>query len=230
MDQLPKIRLKNPDINIYSIFDDQFKLYGDIINVNFSEKDLFDIDLMIELPMEGNSYIAKSDELHKSRILCSIGEDVYGGLPFQIGYVAGYNNECNGFEYHQCSETMVFLTDAIIFLGQRHDLIENQYDINKSKAFFVPKGRCVELFSTTLHYSPCRIAKDGFKAVVFLLLNTNSPINEKNGICTKTNKWVITHPSKNQKIKEGVFPGLIGEIISINELNLDENNTMNISI
>ena len=82
----------------------------------------------------------------------------------------------------------------------------------------MPKGTAVEMYQTTLHLSPCRVCDAGFKGVVILPRGTNTPLDEKtpNGdpeskLLLQRNKWVIAHPEREPLIKQGAYPGLLGE-------------------
>ena len=84
------------------------------------------------------------------------------------GVVTGKNKVLNGLEYHQCSETIIAVTDYILALGKRQDMVGNDYDIEKCELFYIPKGTVVELYATTLHYTPITV-KNSFKSICFLL-------------------------------------------------------------
>ncbi|MGN0976272.1 MAG: DUF4867 family protein, partial [Gemmiger sp.] len=84
--------------------------------------------------------------------------------------------------------------------------------------FFVPKGTAIEMYQTTLHLSPCRVCDSGFKGIVILPRGTNTPLDAKPvnptgeaRLLLQRNKWVIAHPEREPLIKQGAFPGLLGE-------------------
>lgn len=84
--------------------------------------------------------------------------------------------------------------------------------------FFQSKGSAVELYSTTLHYTPCKVSEEGFMTLVILPEGTNAPLentSNKNILLTKKNKFFMTHPSQKAKVESGNHPGLIGELIKI---------------
>ena len=61
----------------------------------------------------------------------------------------------NALEYHRSSEANVAATDVILLLGQQSDITDDfKYDTAQLEAFFVPAGTAVELYATTLHYTP----------------------------------------------------------------------------
>ncbi|MCD8007843.1 MAG: DUF4867 family protein, partial [Clostridiales bacterium] len=55
-------------------------------------------------------------------------------------------------------------------------------------------------------------------AIVILPRGTNTPLEEKtvtddpeSRLLLQTNKWVIAHPEREPLIRQGAFPGLLGE-------------------
>ena len=116
------------------------------------------------------------------------------------------------------SEINVAVTDFMLILGHVWQIEDNTYRFENAKVFFVPKGTAVEMYQTTLHLSPCRVCDAGFKGVVILPRGTNTPLDEKtpNGdpeskLLLQRNKWVIAHPEREPLIKQGAYPGLLGE-------------------
>jgi hypothetical protein len=215
MNLLQSLKDKNKHIEIKECIDADFLRFGQVITDFDTSLIIDDIESLVQSPISGNTYNPHFDDLTKFDILNEIGNRVYGGMSFQIGFVAGHNNEFNGMEYHQCSETLLPISDCLLFLGSRVDLVDNEYDMKKAEAFYLRKGQLIELYSTTLHYTPCRVSSDAFKVLIYLLDSTNSPLNGKYGILAKKNKWVITHPSKVNKISEGVYPGLMGDLVEV---------------
>ena len=78
-----------------------------------------------------------------------------------------------------------------------------------------------DLYSTTLHYTPCHLDENiGFRCVVVLLKGTNTPFttdeikNDQDKLLGKRNKWVIAHPD-SPKAKAGAYVGLIGENLEL---------------
>ena len=84
--------------------------------------------------------------------------------------------------------------------------------------FFVEKGTAVEMYQTTLHLSPCRTSDEGFKDIVILPRGTNTPFkrrpepaDQEGKLLLQRNKWVIAHPEREPLIRQGAYPGLLGE-------------------
>ncbi|MBO5302810.1 MAG: DUF4867 family protein [Lachnospiraceae bacterium] len=137
-------------------------------------------------------------------------------MDIQAGRCVGHNQELNGIEYHQGSETIIALTDLLLILGKRSNMKQNHYDLSKTELFYVEKGTCIELYATTLHYTPCQVNEDGFATICILPKGTNMPVDKTDcEILTKKNKFFITHPSMTSKIEQGAKPYLSGDIVKI---------------
>lgn len=207
------------DVKIFSVFDDEFKTYGNVVTgydfnelIAYMEKDT-------DIPENGNIYVASVPEMERANIVNAIRGEIYGGMPIQVGYCNGRNTTYNGFEYHKGSEINVAVTDFMLVLGHTWQIAKDgTYKVEDAKVFFVPKGTAIEMFQTTLHLSPCRVYDEGFKGIVILPQGTNTPLKSKpanregeNKLLLQKNKWVIAHPEREPLIKQGAFPGLIGE-------------------
>ncbi len=108
----------------------------------------------------------------------------------------------------------------MLVLGHTWEIKDNTYRIEDVKVFFVEKGTAIEMYQTTLHLSPCRVSDIGFKDVVILPRGTNTPLNNggadeaaigEERLLLQKNKWVIAHPDREPLIKQGAYPGLLGE-------------------
>ncbi|MBB6054929.1 hypothetical protein HNR75_000801 [Tolumonas osonensis] len=204
-------------MNIVSVLDEKFKCYGSVLNgYNFDEIIKYSL-INIQLPEFGNLYEPAIPAISEFEEIKNIKSKVYGELPIQAGYVTGHNQSLTGLEYHQGSETIIAITDLILILGKRQDLIDDCFLSEKAEVFFVNAGQAVELYGTTLHYTPCKTSLEPFLAVVVLPDGTNRPLSEKRNesLLFKKNKWFITHTSEKEKVKNGAFPGLLGKIIKI---------------
>ncbi|MET3211586.1 UNVERIFIED_CONTAM: hypothetical protein ABIC26_004553 [Paenibacillus sp. PvR008] len=78
----------------------------------------------------------------------------------------------------------------------------------------------VELYSTTLHYAPCKVDSEGYLTIVILPSGTNMPIEagedgRGNPLLTQKNKFLMVHSSQTEKIAAGVHPGLHGKLLNI---------------
>lgn len=207
---LEKIRTLNPDYQIHEL-DDSFKEYGRIIKQDMQEA----IDYATTY-QNTNAYDTSVQVLEEMPCIQDLINDIYGYLDVMAGVVTGKNEVLNGLEYHQCSETIIAVTDYILALGKRQDMEGNDYDIEKCVLFYVPKGTVVELYATTLHYTPITV-KDSFKTICLLLRGTGDSC-QRRGILKKKNKWFIAHKDNVEKVQAGDYPGLKGKMIRIKYL------------
>lgn len=208
---LEKLREKNPDIKIYSVFDEEFKEYGVVIN---------DIDLTefisesekLEFPKEGSLYLPSVESLEKCSSFPAVCERIFGNLKAQMGVTIGYSSFLNATEWHTCSEFNVAVTDLVLILGNRADLKNNTIDSSQMKVFFVPKGCAIEVYATTLHFCPCQVNDNGFICLVGLLKGTNVPLEEPSSdkYLFRFNKWIIAHNDNTSLLDRGVMPGISG--------------------
>jgi len=206
------------DVKIYSVFSDEFKPYGRIVEgydfceiIDYMEKNT-------SIPDTGNIYVPSVDEMEKLAIKQEVEYILYGGMPIQIGYCNGRNSTYNGFEYHKGSEINIAVSSFMLVLGHVWEIEDNKFYVGKEKVFFVPKGTAIEMYETTLHLSPCKISDDGFKGVVILPKGTNTPHTSKhvNGdkesqLLLQKNKWVLAHKDRKPLIDQGAYPGFVGE-------------------
>ena len=214
------VKANNMNLTIKSIDDYSFVDYGTVITDIDCTPYLEYMD-MAQIPSEGNVYEPTIEDMERLEVTNRISSSIYGEMPIQVGYCNGNNRHLNGFEYHKGSETIYAVTDLVLMLGKVKDIKNDMYDSSKVEIFFVPKGVTVELYQTTLHFSPCEVNSDGFKAVIILPKGTNLPLeNEKyndkeSKTLFKKNKWLIVHESNERFIKLGVHVGITGENISI---------------
>lgn len=214
--QLEKIRGLNPNHEIHFIDDSRFREYGKLLQ-GFEFDLLFQyVEENVTIPHEGNMYSASVRKIEDFEAIKSIQARIYGQLEVEAGVCAGQNTALTGVEYHQGSEVVIAVTDCILIIGRVQDMIGNTYHSSQTEIFYMKRGQAVELYGTTLHYTPCKVEEDGFMTVIILLKDTNMPIKKVgNGILTKKNKWFIAHQSQKAKIESGAYPGLIGSLVDI---------------
>ncbi|WP_027309110.1 DUF4867 family protein [Caloramator sp. ALD01] len=212
---LYELKNKN-DFNIYSVYDKEFKEYGRVLEgYDFSEVIRY-MDEKTSVPSEGNIYVASCEEMEVLNIKDKIQEGVYGFMDIQIGYCNGNNSRLNALEYHKGSEVNVAVTDLVLFLSRVFDMDGLNLDTRNVKAFYLPKGTAVEIYSTTMHFAPCRVSDDGFKCVVILPKGTNTPITKfgegvgEERLLFMKNKWIIAHGDRQDLINRGAHRGLVG--------------------
>ena len=213
---LSALQKKNPHLKILDIFSPEFKKYGEIYDGKpFSE--LFEKMESTPLPTEGNIYVASDEGLESLSIFEKLSRNYYGEMPVQIGYCNGQNTKINALEYHKGEEINLAVTDLVLFLGCISQLKDDTLSTDELECFFVPKGTAYSMYSTTLHFSPCKVHMDGFRCTVILPRGTNSPLSEKKETVFEhdktlwmTNKWLIGH-KESKPVSNGAFCGLTGE-------------------
>lgn len=215
LDRLNKVN----DVKIYSVNDEKFRSYGRVLE-GYDFSALIDyMESETPVPENGNVYVPSVEEMEKLPVKAEVEKTLYGEMPVQIGYCNGRNTTFNGFEYHKAPEINIAVTDFMLVLGHSYDIADdNTYRTEQAEVFFVPKGTAIEMFGTTLHLSPLRVCDGGFKDVVILPKGTNTPLDEKrvnddreSKLLLLKNKWVVAHPEREPLIKQGAFPGVIGE-------------------
>ncbi|HIV85243.1 MAG TPA: DUF4867 family protein [Candidatus Monoglobus merdigallinarum] len=169
-------------------------------------------------------YVPSCPELEALPVKQLLSDNVYGGMPVQIGYCNGTNTKLNCLEYHRDSEIDIADDDVVLLLGSQQDAAKGEYDTAKIEAFLCPKGTGVELYATTLHYAPCS-AKLGqpFRVVIVLPKGTNEDKPDIEITCSEDerlfarNKWLIAHPEAPEAA-QGAVVALTGENIDIKDL------------
>lgn len=207
------------DVPVRSVFDPAFAPYGRVLEgFDFTPLTRY-LTQETAIPENGNVYVASVPEMEAIEPLFSQVRDlIYGGMPIQIGYCNGRNTTYNGFEYHKGSEINVAATAFCLVLGHLWQVRDNTFRVEDAAVFYVPQGTAIEFYQTTLHLSPCRVCDEGFRGVVILPRGTNTPLDfrpeggsPETRLLLQKNKWVIAHPDREPLIRQGAFPGLIGE-------------------
>ncbi len=220
---LSALQNKNSHLKILDISSSEFKKYGEVFSPEpFCE--LFEKMESTPLPSEGNVYVASDGELEKLSIFEKLEKNYYGSMPVEIGYCNGQNTKINALEYHKGEEINLAVTDLVLFLGQVQRLKDNTLSTDELECFFVPKGTAYSMYSTTLHFSPCKVHESGFRCAVILPRGTNSPLTgereqifEHDKTLWMTNKWLIGH-RESKPVSNGAFCGLTGENYELNPL------------
>lgn len=218
MNNLDRVKSLNKNIDIFTVNDDCFKVFGAVIN-GLSLDELIDVASKTDLPEAGNVYVGSYKPFESLSVKDVFQNEIFGETQIQMGFCNGHGFKLNGLEYHKSSEVFVAVTDSILLLGLVTDINNNEYDSKNVKAFFVEKGTCLELYATTLHFAPCRVLESGFKSVIILPKYTNDDLEKpsKNSpTLFKNNKWLLAH-KENEVLKgRGAYPGIFGENLSIN--------------
>ena len=204
-------------MEILKVTDKAFQSYGKVIQ-GIDVSDL--LEALKETPQPDDVvYVASDEKLEACPCVEKISYSLYGGMPIQAGYCNGNNVLLNAVEYHRDSEVNVAQTDMILILGKEQDIEEDgTYDTGKMEAFLVPAGTVIEVYATTLHYAPCNVNGQKFRAAVILPKGTNTeapkPQNntKEDKLLFARNKWLIAHEEAGI---EGAFVGLKGENLSV---------------
>jgi hypothetical protein len=213
---LQKLNQKNHSFSIKHVTSESFSKYGRILNSSLYQG-AFEYLEGTRIPSEGNFYIAHDQEFADYVNDKSIYADVFGYMPIQFGYVNGNNSYLNALEYHKSSEINVIHTTLVLLLGKVEDINNNEYDSALLEAFYIPENTVVEIYSSTLHFSPCKVTDSGFKCGVILPYGTNmdfvkaSHLNSNEDyLLFKTNKWLLAHPDNDALIQKGAYKGIKG--------------------
>ena len=211
-------------MKIYSVFDPEFKPYGQIVKgLDDAVQEI--LAGLAETPLpDGVGYVPTDPILQELPAAVEISEHCFGGMPTQLGWCNGHNTKLNCLEYHRDSEFNLGTEDFILLLARQEEIVDGILDTSKVKAFKAPAGTLIECFATTLHYAPCHAdASKGFRVLVALpwLTNTDRPVMEnktaEDEIMTARNKWLLAHPDSSEA-KSGAKVGLSGENIDIANL------------
>ena len=211
-------------MKIYSVFDPEFKPYGQIVKgLDDAVQEI--LAGLAETPLpDGVGYVPTDPILQELPAAVEISEHCFGGMPTQLGWCNGHNTKLNCLEYHRDSEFNLGTQDFILLLARQEEIVDGILDTSKVKAFKAPAGTMVECYATTLHYAPCHAdASKGFRVLVALpwLTNTDRPVMEnktaEDEIMTARNKWLLAHPDSSEA-KSGAKVGLSGENIDIANL------------
>lgn len=210
-------------LKIQSVNDASFAQYGRVVKgYDFSE--LLDVLRSTSDAPENVIYVPSDDKLEALPVMRELEDNIYGGMPIQIGYCNGTNTMLNCLEYHRDSEIDIAADDIVLLLGRQQDAADGEYDSSKVEAFLCPKGCAVELYATTLHYAPCSAKKDApFRVVIVLPRGTNlekpniSPKCNEDKRLFARNKWLIAHPDSSAASK-GAVTAIKGENIDISPL------------
>ena len=209
-------------MKIYSVTDAAFRPYGKILE-GYDTAPLCAAMRSIPMPEQGTAYEPSIPVLEECALYGALQNNAYGGRPIQLGLCWGYNTRLNCLEYHRDSEVNVGARDFILLLGKQDEIENGVLDTGKVKAFRVPAGTVVEVFNTTLHYTPCMVDDGGFQVMVALPAGTNGPRPEAaadmpaagDSYCYwKADKWVLCH-ADSPKAAEGGYVGLVGKNLDI---------------
>ena len=208
-------------MKIHSVFDPEFKPYGQIVE-GMEEAAAEICAVLATTPLaEGVAYTAEEPRLQQLPAMREVSQRLFGGMPVQLGWCNGYNTKLNCLEYHRDSEFNVGTEDFVLLLARQEEIRDGVLDTEKVKAFWVPAGVMIECYATTLHYAPCHAdPAKGFRVLIALPrgTNTDKPVFEpkswEDRLLRARNKWLLAHADAPEAA-DGAYVGLVGENIDI---------------
>lgn len=208
-------------MKIHSVYDEEFRPYGKVL-AGYDVSALVDaLEKVSPLPDEETIYVASDPTLEQLPEAVLLQNNVYGGMPIQLGYCNGHNTKLNCLEYHRDSEVNLGTEDFILLLGCEEDIRDGKLDTSLVKAFLCPAGTMIEVYATTLHYAPCEVASGrGFRVLVVLPRGTNTEKPVINDFSAEDrwlwakNKWLLAH-ADSAEAAQGAYVGLAGNNIDI---------------
>ena len=208
-------------MTIYSVFDPEFKPYGQIVTgLDQTVRELL-TGLAATPQGPAVEYVPTDPALQELPAAVELSEHCFGGMPVQLGWCNGPNTRPNCLEYHRDSEFNLGTEDFILLLARQEEIVDGVLDTARVKAFRVPAGVLVEVYATTLHYAPCHCdAAKGFRVLVALPWGTNTgrPVMEnktaEDPYLTARYKWLLAHPHSGEA-RGGAKVGLTGKNIDI---------------
>ena len=166
-------------------------------------------------------YVPREELLHQAEGADKVGEALFGGMPFQLGWCNGRNTRLNCLEFHRDSEFNLGTEDFILLIAKQGEIVDGVLDTACVKAFRVPAGVLVECYATALHYAPCHCDPEkGFRVMVALPAGTNTDYRPEGGANTMDrmlwarNKWLLAH-AESSEAAQGAVVALKGENIDI---------------
>ena len=208
-------------MEIKSLCDEAFVKYGfAITGMDFTEI----LDVLVnntDRPVDSVIYEPGNAKLEETSIAASIRDNLFGGIPVQIGYCNGNNKTLNCLEYHRGSEVIISDEGTVLLVAPLQEVIDGKLDTSKVEAFVMPAKSAVLIYETTLHYAPCNApGNDGFRTIVVLPKGTNTAkpeitvYNDEDKRLLARNKWLLAHPETSEA-KSGAYIGLTGNNITI---------------
>ena len=209
---LEKLKKLNSDIAFFDVSDDEFAPFGRILK-NMDAGEIIEAAKKIPNP-EGNGSMYKPslEDFEFLDIASKIENECFGTLPTQVGYCWGHSNFLNATEWHTSSEINIAVTPLVLILGHIWDIKDGKIDSSKFKAFYLPAGTVVEVYSTSLHFCPCEVNENGFGCVVALPTGTNTDLTVKteDPMLFRKNKGIIAHVENEALKNKGVVAGITG--------------------
>ena len=207
---LEKLQKLNPDVKLYLVTDDEFAPFGRVIDTDTAE--IVALGEKIEMPQSASSYLPSEPKFEALKIADEICQNYFGEMPTQVGYCWGHSNKLNALEWHTSSEVNIAVTDLILLLAPLSKFKNGTIDSSEVRGFFVPKGTCIEVYATSMHFCPIEVSESGFGSVVALPKGTNPGLENAHGdkLLFRKNKWITCCMDNEALIARGVVAGITG--------------------
>lgn len=212
MTLLENLKQKNSAFPVYSIHDEAFKPYGRVIK-GYDTAAIVAASKAVPQPENGSAYVPTEPSLEATELAKTIGYDLFGELPAQIGLCWGHNVKLNALEYHLSSEINIAATPLVLLLAKEDEIVDGKIDAACVKAFLLEEGDMVEVYGTSLHYCPCQVEDSGFACVVALHKGTNLPLQGKHDdpYLFAANKWLLACSDSSEHLENGAPAAIVGE-------------------
>ena len=207
---LEKLQKLNPDVKLYRVTDDEFAPFGRVIDTDTAE--IVALGEKIEMPQSASSYLPSEPKFEALKIADEICQNYFGEMPTQVGYCWGHSNKLNALEWHTSSEVNIAVTDLVLLLAPLSKFKNGTIDSSEVRGFFVPKGTCIEVYATSMHFCPIEVSESGFGCVVALPKGTNTGLENAHGdkLLFRKNKWITCCMDNEALIARGVVAGITG--------------------
>ena len=206
-------------MRIHSVYDAAFRRYGQV-HEWFPVTEL--LGALSKTPVtDAVVYTASDPGLEALAAAQAVSQNLYGGMPVQIGWCNGHNTKMDCLEYHRNSELVLGDTAFILLVACLSDVTDGKLDTSLVEAYYVPRGVLVECYATTLHYAPCHLdPEEGFRVMIALPRGTNAekpgitPLTQEDRLLWACNKWVLAHEA-SEEAAQGAWVGLVGQVVDI---------------
>ena len=216
---LNELRMKNPGLRLYSVLDPEFRRYGRVLDMDTGE-----LAAALEetaIPESGNAYEASVEILEKVGLMPKLKRCCFGEMEIEAGFCNGKGFQLNAMEYHRCSEVNFTTTGLVLLLALPEQMEDGRLKSEDVVGFYLPENVLVEIFPMILHFAPCRVRESGFRCLVVLEKDTNTPLDAvdtsaegEEKLLWMRNKWMTCHPDSPQASK-GAFIGISGENLAL---------------
>ena len=216
---LNELRMKNPGLRLYSVLDPEFRRYGRVLDMDTGE-----LAAALEetaIPESGNAYEASVEILEKVGLMPKLKRRCFGEMEIEAGFCNGKGFQLNAMEYHRCSEVNFTTTGLVLLLALPEQMEDGRLKSEDVVGLYLPENVLVEIFPMVLHFAPCRVRESGFRCLVVLEKDTNTPLDAvdtsaegEEKLLWMRNKWMTCHPDSPQAAK-GAFIGISGENLAL---------------